>query len=272
MLEKKKRYSDDRWAREWVKMFETFGWGPELAKGKAHSRTKNICELKVSAGTIQADLEESEQHVYHVVIKVYILPPDQWNELLNILADNAIFMAKLLIGEIPEEIDDIFHKAGISLFPKSYGSFQVYCTCDEAGDFCKHVAAVAYEFKAKLQEDPLSLLCLRGMDKKELFEALRERRSILVEEYNDRAKEFAKEEKPHELTQNNSIENFWIGGMNKDIPTIRINSPETGDLIFNRLGEPDFFEGKRDMIRQLRRDYERVLSKALTAGYLEIEE
>jgi len=272
MLEKKKRYSDNCWAREWIKILESFGWGSELAKGKGHARTKNISVLKLSTGKIQADVEESEQHVYHVVIKVDHLPSDQWNEILNILADNAIFMAKFLIGEIPEEINDIFHKAGISLFPKSTESFQVYCTCDVESGFCKHAAIAAYEFKTKLQEDPLLLFSLRGMDKKELYEALRKRRSIFVKESEDKVEELADEKKVYKQTRSNSIENFWIGGMNKDIPTIRINSPETGDFIFNRLGEPEFFGGKRDMVRQLRKDYERVLSKALTAGYIETEE
>jgi len=242
-----------------------------IGKGKIYARTKNICGLKVSSGKIQAVVQEKEKIGYHVVIQVDVLSHHQWDKILDILADKAIFIIKLLSGEMPENINDILVDMGISLFPQSRESFHIFCTCNDGNILCRHAAAVFYAFTMKLEEDPLLLFTLSGMDRKRLNDSLRERRSIRANGCKDEDQEVYGDLQSDEQLDWYAMENFWIGGMSKASINITISPPSTEEFIFNKLGEPTFFGGKRDMVRQLKRDYRRILSKALTAWYSQDE-
>jgi len=274
MAESKSRYKNKWLVKEWTKIIESFGAAPEISRGKSRVR-KNIYGLDISSGKIEAKIRESDKVDCRTAIEVVPFTPDQWNKILDVLVNNAIFVIKLLSGEMPKEIIEILGEKEIDLFPRGPKDLKIACFCNNQNNLCKHAEALFYAFKGKLAEDPLLLFKLRGMDKDELNKALREKRSLLAKA------NMAGVENIHKVIDNNNdvesykqsnwniVDNYWIGigDMNKDNLNITIDAPETEEIIFKRLGEPEFFGGKRDMVRQLKMDYQRILSKALTAGY-----
>jgi uncharacterized Zn finger protein len=101
------------------------------------------------------------------------------------MAAQAKFSAALLAGEMPQEIDAVFHAAGASLFPKQRAELKANCSCPDDGDPCKHVAATHYVLGEALDRDPFLLFELRGRSKSQVLDALRAARVETVIDVRD---------------------------------------------------------------------------------------
>src|SRR5207249_280263 len=73
-----------------------------------------------------------------------VLSDAQWARAEAAMASRAVFLARLLAGEMPDEIEEAFEAAGIGLFPARRGDLTTACTCPDTANPCKHSAAVYY--------------------------------------------------------------------------------------------------------------------------------
>jgi uncharacterized Zn finger protein len=95
------------------------------------------------------------------------------------LAARALFRAKLLAGEMPHEIEQVFGDCGTPLFPRSAGDVRssadmtMSCSCPDWEVPCKHLAAVCYVLAEAFDDDPFAMLAWRGRGREELLAALR---------------------------------------------------------------------------------------------------
>ena len=99
----------------------------------------------------------------------------QWRSVGGALAAQALFRARLLAGEMPHEIEEVFAACGTPLFPRSAHDLEMSCSCPDWGVPCKHLAAVCYVLAEKFDDDPFAMLAWRGRGREELLGALRRR-------------------------------------------------------------------------------------------------
>lgn len=273
--EKKFGFTD--WGREWLNILESFGWGGRLTRGRSHARNGSVISLQVSSGRVEARVRGNNPSSFNVKIKVNILPLEKWKLILDSLWKQAFYSAKLLAGEMPIEIKDVFIQADAPLYPCLPEDYNFHCSCMEHKYPCRHIASVLYALIGKYDKDPFLLFQLRGMGKEEMMEDLRHRRLLHsqcmknVEKGRETREAEQKElyeleEPPRSLSLEEELEWYWTGKMGKLNLEIGIVPPGMEGSILKRLGEPSFFAGKRDMMRQLERDYQRVLHRALTIG------
>jgi uncharacterized Zn finger protein len=85
-----------------------------------------------------------------------------------------LFSAKLLAGEMPQDVERVFDDAGVALFPQKRGDLKTSCSCPDWSNPCKHVAAVYYLLGEEFDRDPFLIFRLRGMGREELFARLGE--------------------------------------------------------------------------------------------------
>ena len=83
------------------------------------------------------------------------------------------FLARLLAGEVPPELEAVFESAGVGLLPARWSDVRATCSCPDWESPCKHVAAVLYVFADRLDDDPWLLLNWRGRSREELLGHLR---------------------------------------------------------------------------------------------------
>ncbi len=89
------------------------------------------------------------------------------------IASQAVFLARLLAGEMPEEIEEAFAACGLSLFPAKRKDLVADCCCPDWESPCKHVAAVYYLLAERFDEDPFLILAWRGRPRERLLAELR---------------------------------------------------------------------------------------------------
>ncbi|WP_239649645.1 SWIM zinc finger family protein [Methylocucumis oryzae] len=92
--------------------------------------------------------------------------------MLSVLTERASFISKLLLNEMPENVDTAFAQAQLQLLPTSYKEFSVSCSCPDYAVPCKHIAGVFYRLAQLFDEDPFLLFEMRGLSAQQLQQEL----------------------------------------------------------------------------------------------------
>ena len=160
------------WAKRWIEVLESFNIGARLSRGRSYARRGQVLSVDIDKGIVLAKVQGSRTRPYKVDIHVKTLSEAAWKKLAKTLSQRAVFTAKLLAGEMPEQIEEAFEEAGLSLFPKKRGDLKTECSCPDWSNPCKHIAAVYYLLGEEFDRDPFLIFKLRGMEREELLELM----------------------------------------------------------------------------------------------------
>ncbi len=166
------------WSQRFIEVLEDFHEGPRLARGRAYARRGQVIDMEVEAGEVTARVQGSRVRPYSVSIGVTVLDDADWARAEEAMASQAVFLARLLAGEMPHEVGDAFEAAGLSLFPASSGDLATGCSCPDWENPCKHVAAVYYLLAEAFDRDPFLIFAWRGRPRERLLADLRALRSV----------------------------------------------------------------------------------------------
>jgi uncharacterized Zn finger protein len=161
------------WSRRFISVLESYGMSGRLARGRSYARAGQVLDFELSQGKVTARVQGSRVRPYHVRIGVLPLTTAQWRRVQDRLASQALFRAKLLAGEMPHEIEEVFAECGTPLFPRSAADLDMHCSCPDWGVPCKHLAAVCYVLAEEFDRDPFGMLAWRGQARDDLLAALR---------------------------------------------------------------------------------------------------
>jgi uncharacterized Zn finger protein len=169
---KRGQFGQSWWAKRWIAVLESFDIGARLSRGRSYARGGQVLSIDVGKGKVTAKVQGSMATPYRVAIEMKQLSAKDWAALLKALSGQARFAAKLLAGEMPQDIEQVFTEAGLSLFPTKKGDLKTSCSCPDYSNPCKHIAAVYYLLGEEFDRDPFLLFRLRGLDREELFARL----------------------------------------------------------------------------------------------------
>ncbi|MGM1057951.1 SWIM zinc finger family protein [Saccharothrix sp. Mg75] len=170
------------WSRRFVEVLESFGMGGRLARGRGYARTGQVMSLSLSTSLVVALVTGTRREPYRARVGVRKFSDEEWSRIEHALADRAIFAAKLLAGEMPPEIEEVFADLGLTLFPGTLREMSMDCTCPDWEVPCKHLAATCYLLAESFDTDPFEILAWRGRSREDLLDRLRELRAPLPHE------------------------------------------------------------------------------------------
>ncbi len=252
--------SDGRWWSErWWAVMESIGVTRRLERGKHYARAERVFSLEIEPGLVSANVQGSRYDPYHVEIGVDAFTDEEWHEAVKALASQALFSAKLLAGEMPENIEEAFSGVGLSLFPNSPAELTMNCSCPDAVVPCKHIVAIHYVLADKLDADPFLLFEWRG----------RSRGRILRELGQQRAAEASG--RPLDRSSTRSLEesmaDYWKLGESFDTVSISVGPPAVSASLLKRLGVPSFWKPHPEIRGSLERLYAKVTERAMALAY-----
>ena len=160
------------WSSRFVAVLESFNMGERLGRGRSYARTGQVMGLEIGPGLVKAKVQGSRSAPYKVEIRIPVLGEAEWMRVEKAMAEQALFLAQLLAGEMPTEIESAFRAANLSLFPAGPRDLQTECPCSDRANPCKHVAATFYILAEAFDQDPFLLFQWRGRDPKQLQEWL----------------------------------------------------------------------------------------------------
>jgi uncharacterized Zn finger protein len=241
---KRGSFGQSWWSKRWIAVLEGFQLGSRLQRGRTYARRGQVLSISVDWGVVSASVQGSRLEPYQVRIHVKALSKADWRKLAAVVSGQAIFGAKLLGGEMPQDIETQFRSAGLSLFPEKMGDLQTDCSCPDWSNPCKHVAAVYYLLGEEFDRDPFLIFQLRGMGRDEFL-------GLLGQMAPAARSELALPPEP--LPAEPSA--FWSGG---ELPANLIgpvNPIAAGAALPRRLGNFPFWRGRLDFLESLEAAY-----------------
>jgi uncharacterized Zn finger protein len=272
------------WAQQWIESLERLVDAGRLSRGRGYARKGQVLSIEETKDGISARVQGSRPAPYHVSIKVAPLNDGEWKKVIDALAEQAVFTAQLLAGEMPQEIERAFTAAGVSLFPARRGDLETGCSCPDYANPCKHVAATHYILAEQFDEDPFLLFRLRGRTQEKVMQALRERRandgSVHDGAVHDGSVHDAAsgespagesiEESEAAVPLEESLDRFWDLGGPLDQISFSIHPPAVEMPLLARLGEAAFVPapGLRNLLRAA---YQAIGRQAMRSAYVDVE-
>lgn len=171
-------YGETWWGGHWVDGLEEAGesWAERLPRGDEDVRRGRVGNLTVERGRIAANVRGESSRGHAVEIRIRPFDDGTWDAIVEELAQELRFTARLVAGELPRDVEQVVDAAGASLFPGADDT-DASCDCDDDVVPCRHVAAVHFAFAGELDRDPFLLLRVRGRDRGSLLAGLRAHRS-----------------------------------------------------------------------------------------------
>jgi uncharacterized Zn finger protein len=203
-----------------------------LQRGKTYARQGQVLAIDFTGAKIKAKVQGSRPKPYDVTIEMQPLSAAQWEQAIDALARQAIFAAKLLAGEMPQDIEQAFDAAGVPLFPRGPQDISAACSCPDYANPCKHIAAVYYLLGERFDEDPFLIFQARGHTREQIIDALRVLRAGASEE--SAPIEHVPVEAVPALAE--LLATFYQAGPELDTIQAQIAAPEIESLLLKRYG------------------------------------
>ena len=165
------------WSRRFLDVLESFAMGSRLTRGRNYARKGQVISLEVTPGEVRAAVQGSRARPYRVTIGLAPFGELVWAKAEIALSEQALPSAKLLAGEVPPELEQVFADAGAPLFPRAVNDLDQRCSCPDWEVPCKHLAATFYLLAEAFDADPFLILRWRGRDREQLLSRMRELRS-----------------------------------------------------------------------------------------------
>lgn len=173
--------SREWWVQGWLDLLNSYRFKKRLERARDYARQGNVLSLEFQGPKVVATVRGREQPEYDVSLWLDPFSDEQWDYVIDTLSQQAIFSAKLLAGEMPHNIQEVFTANGLSLFPFTLSEIHSRCSCPDKANPCKHIGAVYYILGDRFEEDPFVLFQLRGRSKDQILETLRQLRSAAGE-------------------------------------------------------------------------------------------
>jgi len=200
------------WSRRFLSAIESILTGGRLTRGRTYARQGQVIDLGIGSGLVVAQVQGSRRTPYGVQISMPAASDARWEAIVDALAAQAGYAARLLAGELPHEIEDVFAGAGVALFPERGSHLTTSCTCPDWATPCKHAAAVCYLMAEAFDDDPFLLLAFRGREREALLDELRDRRGLAVDDGGPGGAPSPSEPPSRAAPLADSLATFWSGG------------------------------------------------------------
>ncbi len=151
------------WSLRWHEYVESLRMGARLGRGRQYATGGNIKSLEIGPGFAEAIVGGSGPEPYRCRIECETAGGRAGGELAAGLRGRPMLLARILAGDLPEELETRFRASGTPLVPTSFAPLSAHCSCPDGAEFCKHAAAVLLLLGEIFDREPMLLLEMRGV-------------------------------------------------------------------------------------------------------------
>lgn len=221
------------WTQQWLDLINTYRFKKRLERGWQYAREGKVLSIKFPNQEVIALVQGTDPKPYQVSLGLDTLSDEDWDYVIENMSQRAIFSAKLLAGEMPHNIEDVFAAAGKTLFPLSLSDIRSRCSCPDPKNPCKHISAVYYLLGDRFSEDPFVLFQLRGRTKEQILTALRQRRGM---EGGENTQLKSGDNSPNSNSQLPKVDRFWEYNQQLESSLVVIVPPPSSETVLDILG------------------------------------
>ena len=248
------------WSQRFIEALKAVADGGRLTRGRSYARSGQVMDLRVERGAVTAKVQGSAIRPYAVRIDLTPFTEAEWSRAEAALADQALFLAALLAGEMPRDVEEAFQAAGLSLFPSRPDELRTECSCPDWANPCKHTAATYYILAEAFDADPFLVLRWRGRARDDLLARLRELRAVRQPDADSAdSEEAVDDDAPAEVAPvaepSAAAADFWSAGPELATLTFSPRAAEVPDAVLRQLGPLPPDAGGAALSAELERAY-----------------
>ncbi|NJR61495.1 MAG: hypothetical protein HC769_23280 [Cyanobacteria bacterium CRU_2_1] len=271
------QFSRSWWGKKFIEALEEFTDSGRLSRGRSYASGGKVKSFEIKNGKVSAKVRGSvnpyfgvyKEPLYTTEIEIKPIGAAKWSAAIAYIASKASFVSKLLMNEIPDNIEDAFAAIGLHLLPHNKSDFKTECSCPDFSNPCKHIAGVYYLVAAELDRDPFLLFELRGLSRAALHEELAKSplgialsAELTVQNASPTpALSYYSKPETHVPTAEISLKEFWQGS--KRLP--KLPDPPLANvpaILVKKQGDfPPFWHKDQSFIAVMEEFYERVRTK-----------
>ena len=270
-------FSRTWWGKKFISAIESFTDQGRLSRGRSYARGSKILDFALSKGEIVATVRGSvnpyfgvyKEPRYKTKVEIKAITKKDWTKIIQSMATNASFVSKLLLNEVPENIESSFREVNQNLLPTE-SDFQTSCSCPDYANPCKHIAGVCYRLASELDEDPFLIFELRGLSREQLHQELAKTplgkalvAGLLAEELEPVpiSAYYAKPE-IKKTPAETSLKDFWQGKPLTPPTTDEQRETNISAILVKKAGDfPQFWNRDSSFIATMEELYQRVKTK-----------
>lgn len=262
------------WVQQWNDLLNSYRFKKRLERARKYAKEGNVLSIEFKGPEVLAKVQGTAPEPYELSLSIDPFSEEDWNYIVETMAQEAIYSAQLLAGEMPHNIEKVFTANGLSLFPFTLSDIRSRCSCPDPQNPCKHIGAVYYQLGDRFSEDPFVLFQLRGRSKEQILDNLRRLRSKSSEVQEPSTgisptQLQEKESKP--LIPNPStgldIQHFWQYGEPLDSSLVVIAPPPDNRTVLDVLGTIPLASSDAQAVRQyLDKVYPTVAQQAVISA------
>ena len=174
------KFSRTWWGKKFIEALEKFSDAGRLSRGRSYAKNGRVTSFEIKDGIVSATVRGSvnpyfgvyKEPLYSTTIEFHPISAAKWAAVIALIASKASLISRLLLNEIPDNLEESFKTLGLNFLPGSKKDFNATCSCPDYGNPCKHIAGVYYLMAAELDRDPLLLFELRGLSRQDLHREL----------------------------------------------------------------------------------------------------
>jgi uncharacterized Zn finger protein len=168
------------WGEKFVTALEGFIDPGRLQRGRAYRTDRRILSFKIDRNTVTAKVRGNinpyfgvtREPRYNITLKFKTVSAKAWKDTVKKICTNPARLSKLMLNELPEDINDAF-EGNTGLLPATFKDIKAECDCPDYENPCKHIAGVYYRISEMLDSNPMLLFSLRGIEPNELQKELK---------------------------------------------------------------------------------------------------
>ncbi len=233
-------------------------------EGFVYATAGQVVSILIDAGRIEGLVQGRAAQPYRTILEFRTFTDDSWIRLIESMAAEAVYPARLLAGEVPREIEELATSLGLTMLPSSPDDVSIACTCTEA-PVCKHAAAILYHVAERIQLDPRLVFTLRGMQAEHVVMRLQEARSIRTQGVSSAHSLPASARRGQPRPLEECLGEFWRPGPSLEHAVTEDAASFAPHAILRRLG-PSPMGGKFPLVGLLASIYDTVREEALRLG------
>lgn len=163
------------WARRWAQILEGMGLGGRLGRGKNYASSGQVVSMEIDGNCVRSVVQGTRPDPYDVTVTFRMPEGEARARIVERLRAEPMLVARLLVDDLPTEVEGFFRDEGCDLFPGGKlgpGRYDMTtkCSCPDYANPCKHASAVLIILGEEIARRPATLVELRGIAMEELYD------------------------------------------------------------------------------------------------------
>lgn len=164
-------YGNTEWSNTWLKELLKAVDAKLLQQGIVYAENGGLRSLDLnSKGIVEATVEGFGTKNYDQQIQFISFSSTQKKAWLDYFESNIHVLTSLLNQQLPIELIEFDEMAPIAFLPKDLKKVNMACSCTADKVPCKHLLAVLWGLKGRIEQNPLLLFELQGLDLTQAFQ------------------------------------------------------------------------------------------------------